>query len=84
MTFLRARRTDLTGFFWADLEDDVERNPRDDVPPAIGDLARGHRSIVCDPEEADAALTWARARPYWPTGLALEDAPLYVVRSSTE
>lgn len=84
MTFIRARRTDLTSLFWADLQDDLERNPRDDVPDAIGELARGDRSIVCDVDEAAAAMAWARAQPYWPAALAPEHEPLYVVAASTE
>jgi hypothetical protein len=84
MTFLRARRNDLTSLFWADLAEDLERNPRDDVPDALTELARGDASVVCDPAEAEAALAWVRARQYWPTGLAPEHDPVYVVDSSAE
>jgi hypothetical protein len=67
MTFLRARRSNLTSLFWADLEDEVERRPRDLVPLAIAELARGDVSVVCDREEAETALAWTRAQPYWPS-----------------
>lgn len=84
MTFLRARRNDLTSLFWADLAEDLERNARTDVPDALGELGRGDVSVVCDAAEADAALAWARALPYWPTGLAPAHDPVYVVDSSAE
>jgi hypothetical protein len=86
MTLLRARRTDLTSLFWPDLAEDLDLNParRDDAPHAIREVARGDVSVVCDPAEAEAALAWARALPYWPTGLATEHDPLYVFDSNAE
>jgi hypothetical protein len=84
MTYLRARRNDLTSLFWADLAEDldVNRARRADVPNAIDELARGDISVVCDPQDAEAALAWARAQPYWPRGLGPEHDPLYVVDSN--
>lgn len=82
MTFLRARRNELTNLFWRDLRESLEHDPtRDDVPPAIGELARGDVSIVCDRDEAEAAIAWAREQPYWPARLPSEHEPLYLLES---
>jgi hypothetical protein len=84
MTFLRTRRTDLTRLFWADLVEYVARHLHNDeiaVPTVIGELARGDVSVVCDRTEADEALAWARALPWWPAHLPAENEPLYIVDS---
>jgi hypothetical protein len=44
------------------------------APMALQELARGDASVVCDPSEATASLTWARQHPAW-----LDDsAPVWI------
>jgi hypothetical protein len=69
MTFLRARRVAATSGFWTALEADHVG-----APSALQELARGDASVVCDPSEATASLTWARQHPAW-----LDDpAPVWI------
>jgi hypothetical protein len=72
VTFLRALRHPLTATFWDALAGDHAG-----APSALRELARGDKSVVCDRDEADAALAWARAHWAWtespqPVAIAVE------------
>ena len=69
MTFLRARRTPATSSFWAALAEDHRG-----APAALQGLAQGDTSVVCEPAEAAAALTWAQRHSAWLD----EPAPVWI------
>jgi hypothetical protein len=82
MLFLRARRNDVTGLFWADLQATAEDlDTRDEVPEVLRELAAGDVSVVCDRHEADAALAWAQLQPFWPSHAS---APVYLYDSDAD
>jgi hypothetical protein len=69
MTFLRAHRVPATAAFWAALAKDHRG-----APAALQEPARGDSSVVCDPAEAAAAVSWARRHSAW----LEEPAPVWV------
>jgi hypothetical protein len=76
MTFLVARDRENSAF-WDDVRADLNRGDVH-VPNAIRKLmVLDSFSVVCDPEEADAALQWAQARPAWPANKPRGVEPLY-------
>jgi hypothetical protein len=69
VTFLRARRVAATSGFWTALAADHAG-----APMALQELACGDASVVCDPSEATASLTWAQRHSVW-----LDDpAPVWI------
>jgi len=50
----------LTATFW-----DALARDHDDGPNALQELARGDNSVVCDRDEAQASLEWARRHWAW-------------------
>lgn len=71
MQFLRKHLDERTAGFWEQLRADHVG-----APAALQELARGDVSVVCDVEEAEASLAWARAHAAWTE----EPAPLFVGR----
>lgn len=58
--FLRALRHPLTAPFW-----DALARDHHGAPNALQELARGDTSVVCDHDEAEASLEWARRHWAW-------------------
>jgi len=69
MTFLRAHRSPETSGFWAAIAADHRG-----APAALQELARGDFSVVCDPAEAAAAMSWAQRHSAWLD----EPAPVWI------
>jgi hypothetical protein len=60
MAFLRADRNPETSWFW-----EVLAREHSGASAALQELAPGDSSVVCDPAEAAAAVSWARRHSAW-------------------
>jgi hypothetical protein len=82
MSYLRARHRPDTAAFWWDVRYAIDLN--EPVPTPLRELAAGARHITCDPDERDAALSWASAQPSWPSHLPDDRTPVYALNPAPE